>query len=153
MQSPFQSSDARSARAAKAHRNRGRMSHGKRRRAYLPGLDERQRQQVVYFAIYPNLLLSLHPDYMMTHTLWPRAHNRTEIVCEFHFHPDEMAKPTFHADDAIEFWDVTNREDWAIAERSQLGINSRVYQPGPYSVREELLWAFDQVVRETNENG
>src|SRR5207302_2011800 len=47
---------------------------GKRRRAYLPGLNERQRQQVVYFAIYPNLLLSLHPDYMLTHTLWPRAH-------------------------------------------------------------------------------
>ena len=120
---------------------------GRRRRAYLPGLDEHQRRHVVYFAIYPNLLLSLHPDYMMTHTLWPRAHDRTEIVCEWHFHPDEMAKPTFHADDAIEFWDLTNREDWSIAERSQLGITSRVYRPGPYSVREELLWAFDETVR------
>jgi hypothetical protein len=39
-------------------------------------------------------------------------------------------------DDAIEFWDVTNREDWWIAEQSQAGITSRVYQPGPYSERE-----------------
>ena len=70
---------------------------GKRRREYLPGLNEAQRQQVVYFAIYPNLLLSLHPDYMMTHTLWPRAHDRTEIVCEWHFHPDELARPDFQA--------------------------------------------------------
>jgi len=84
---------------------------------------------------------------VMTHTLWPRGHDRTEIVCEFHFHPDELAKPGFVAEDAIEFWDLTNREDWGIAERSQLGISSRVYQPGPYSVREELLWAFDDVVR------
>ncbi|MHB8533060.1 MAG: aromatic ring-hydroxylating oxygenase subunit alpha [Solirubrobacteraceae bacterium] len=120
---------------------------GKRRRDYLPGLSDDQRRQVAYFAIYPNLLLSLHPDYLMTHTLWPRAHDRTEIVCEWHFHPDELAKPSFRADDAIEFWDLTNREDWWIAEQSQAGINSRVYQPGPYSEREALLWSFDEIVR------
>jgi Rieske 2Fe-2S family protein len=120
---------------------------GKRRRAYLPGLSEAQHQQVAYYSIYPNLFLSLHPDYMMTHTLWPRAHDRTEIVCEWHFHPDEMARPGFQIDDAIEFWDLTNREDWWISEQSQAGINSRVYEPGPYSEREELLWSFDEIVR------
>jgi glycine betaine catabolism A len=120
---------------------------GKRRRAYLPGLTDAERTQVSYFSIYPNFLLSLHPDYMLTHTLWPRAHDRTEIVCEWHFHPDEMAKPAFDADDAIEFWDLTNREDWWIAEQSQAGISSRVYQPGPYSEREALLWSFDEIVR------
>lgn len=124
---------------------------GKRRRGYLPGLNASQREQVFYFSIFPNLLLSLHPDYMMTHTLWPRAHDRTEIVCEWHFHPDEMAKPDFQADDAIEFWDMTNREDWWISERSQAGINSRVYAPGPYSEREELLWRFDELIREKGE--
>jgi Rieske 2Fe-2S family protein len=124
---------------------------GKRRRAFLPGLSEAQRQQVVYYAIYPNFLLSLHPDYVMTHTLWPRAHDRTEIVCEWHFHPTELARPDFQADDAIEFWDLTNREDWWISEQSQLGINSRLYQPGPYSEREELLWSFDAIVRQEAE--
>jgi len=122
---------------------------GKRRRQYLPGLNEAQRQQVVYYSIYPNFLLSLHPDYVMTHTLWPRAHDRTEIVCEWHFHPHELARPDFHADDAVEFWDITNREDWWIAEQSQAGINSRVYAPGPYSEREELLWSFDEIVRQS----
>ena len=120
---------------------------GKRRREYLPGLNESQRQQVSYFAIYPNLLLSLHPDYMMTHTLWPRAHDRTEIICEWHFQPSELARPDFQSDDAVQFWDLTNREDWWIAEQSQAGINSRVYQPSPYSEREELLWSFDEIVR------
>ena len=125
---------------------------GKRRREYLPGLSDSQRQHVAYFAIYPNLLLSLHPDYMMTHTLWPRANDRTEIVCEWHFHPTELARPGFHADDAVDFWDLTNREDWWIAEQSQAGINSRVYQPGPYSEREGLLWSFDRIVRQEAES-
>jgi Rieske 2Fe-2S family protein len=121
---------------------------GKLRRSYLPGLTETQRHQVLYYAVYPNLLLSLHPDYMMTHTLWPRAVDCTEIICEWHFHPAEMSKPGFYADDAVEFWDLTNREDWRISELSQAGIKSRAYKPGPYSTREGLLHAFDQMVLE-----
>jgi len=121
---------------------------GVRRRAYLPGLSEEQREMVAYYAIYPNLLLSLHPDYMMVHTLWPKAADRTEIVCEWHFHPDEMRKTDFEGDDAVEFWDQANREDWAISELSQLGIGSRGYTPGPYSRREELLCAFDRIAVE-----
>jgi glycine betaine catabolism A len=120
---------------------------GKRRRECLPGLDDRQQREVAYYAIYPNLLLSLHPDYVMTHTLWPRAHDRTEILCEWHFHPSELARPDAQIDDAVKFWDTTNREDWWISEQSQAGIASRVYTPGPYSEREELLWSFDEIVR------
>ncbi|HEV3060994.1 MAG TPA: aromatic ring-hydroxylating dioxygenase subunit alpha [Vicinamibacterales bacterium] len=121
---------------------------GKRRREYLPELSASERQHVLYYSIYPNLLLSLHPDYMMTHTLWPMAHDRTEIICEWHFHPAELARPGFQAADAIEFWDLTNREDWWIAEQSQAGISSRMYRPGPYSERESLLWSFDEIVRQ-----
>jgi Rieske 2Fe-2S family protein len=119
---------------------------GKRRRDYLPALTEPERKRVCYYTIYPNLLLSLHPDYMMTHTLWPKAVDRTEIVCEWHFHPAEMAKANFQANDAIDFWDLTNREDWGIVELSQAGIQSRAYTPGPYSSREELLHIFDEAV-------
>jgi glycine betaine catabolism A len=119
---------------------------GKLRRDYLPGLTEEERKKVCYYAILPNFLLSLHPDYMMTHTLWPRAVDRTEIICEWHFHPREMSKPQFSATDAIDFWDLTNREDWKICELSQLGIQSRAYRPGPYSEREALLHAFDEIV-------
>jgi Rieske 2Fe-2S family protein len=119
---------------------------GKRRRNYLPGLGPEERSLVSYFSIYPNLLLTLHPDYMMTVTIWPKAPDRTELVGEWHFHPDEIARPGFVKQDAIDFWDVTNREDWHISELSQAGISSRAYEPGPYSNRELLLWDFDQVV-------
>jgi Rieske 2Fe-2S family protein len=82
----------------------------------------------------------------MVHSLWPRTVDRTEVFCEWYFHPAELAKPDFFGDDAVEFWDLTNREDWRIVELSQQGIESRAYTPGPYSKREELLCAFDQVV-------
>ena len=119
---------------------------GQRRRDYLPGLTAAERQVVLYYAVYPNLLLSLHPDYMMTHTLWPRAVDRTQVICEWHFHPSEMAKPNFQADDAVDFWDLTNRQDWGISELSQAGIKSRAYKPGPYSTQEGLPHAFDQMI-------
>jgi glycine betaine catabolism A len=119
---------------------------GKLRRDYLPGLTAAERSRVYYYAVFPNLLLSLHPDYVMTHTLWPRAVDRTDVICEWHFHPNEMAKPNFEAEDAIEFWDVTNRQDWGISELSHAGIKSRAYKPGPYSRCESLPHAFDQMV-------
>jgi Rieske 2Fe-2S family protein len=119
---------------------------GKRRRDFLPGLTEDEQKVVAYYAIYPNLLLSLHPDYMMVHRLWPKAVDHTQVVCEWYFHPEEMARPGFIADDVIEFWDMTNREDWAISELSQQGVRSRAYTPGPYSSREALLHAFDEYV-------
>ena len=128
---------------------------GRRRREYLPGLNEAQRRQVFYYAIYPNLFLSLHPDYVMAHTLWPEAIDKTRVVCEWYFHANEMAKPDFNADDAVEFWHTTNREDWGISELAQQGISSRAYVPGPYSPRERLPSAFDQwiLLRERGTDG
>jgi Rieske 2Fe-2S family protein len=119
---------------------------GLSRRACLPGVSEEDRRRVYYYAIFPNLLLSLHPDYMMTHTIWPLAPDRTRIVCEWHFHPDEIGKDGFSAADAVSFWDVTNRQDWHVCELSQAGISSRGYRPGPYSNREDLLYQFDRYI-------
>jgi len=41
---------------------------------------------------------------------------------------------------------MTNRQDWHICEQSQLGVQSRAYQPGPYSKRESLSVQFDREV-------
>jgi Rieske 2Fe-2S family protein len=119
---------------------------GRRRRDCLPGLDENQCKYVYYYAFLPNFLLSLHPDYVMTHTLWPRDVGRTEIVCEWLFHPDAMRSSGFDPDDSVEFWDLTNRQDWHVCEEMQIGLKSRAYRPGPYSCREDLLPGFDQII-------
>jgi glycine betaine catabolism A len=119
---------------------------GKTKRAILPDLDEADRKRVYFYAVLPNLLLSLHPDYMITHRLTPTATDRTEIVCDFHVHPSELARSDFELLDVLEFWDQTNRQDWHVSELTQLGLKSRSYSPGPYSDREDLLYGFDRII-------
>jgi len=46
--------------------------------------------------------------------------------------------------DAVELWDMTNRQDWELCTVSQQGISSRAYRPGPYAALEAQLAAFDQ---------
>jgi Rieske 2Fe-2S family protein len=115
-------------------------------RAILPGLSAEDARRVYYYCIFPNMMLSLHPDYMLTHTLWPLAPDRTLNVCEWHFQPSELARPGFNPDDCVEFWDMTNKQDWYVCELSQAGISSPAYVPGPYSNREDLLYAFDRFI-------
>ncbi|MGH7525077.1 MAG: aromatic ring-hydroxylating oxygenase subunit alpha [Gemmatimonadales bacterium] len=107
-------------------------------------LPDEDLNRVYYYAIFPNMLLSLHPDYVMFHMLRPKATDRTQILCSWLFHPATLSDPTFNPDDGVEFWDMTNRQDWHICERSQLGVESRAYRPGPYSKRESLSAQFDR---------
>ena len=101
-------------------------------------------QQVFYYTIFPNMLLSLHPEYVMVHQLWPRSPEQTLIVCDWLFHPDAFQRKDFNPADAIEFWDMTNKQDWHVCELSQQGISSRAYQPGPFSSRESIPAAWDE---------
>jgi glycine betaine catabolism A len=116
------------------------------RRDPLPGLPAAERRRVYYYSVFPNFLIAPHPDYVLTHTLWPDAPDRTRIVCEWLVHPKEREKPGFDLSDVTQFWDMTNRQDWHVCELAQAGISSRGYRPGPYSNREDLLHAFDRFV-------
>ena len=99
---------------------------------------------VFYYSIFPNMLLSLHPDYVMVHQLQPQSPERTLILCDWFFHPEAFERQDFRPEDAIEFWDMVNRQDWHVCELSQQGIASRTYQPGPYSSRESIPAAWDR---------
>ncbi len=112
-------------------------------RAPLGGVCGDDLRRVYYYSIFPSMLLSLHPDYVMTHLVQPLAADRTRVVCEWLFAPDAVANPGFDAGDVVEFWDRTNRQDWHICELTQLGVSSCVYVPGPYSPYERVLPAFD----------
>lgn len=102
--------------------------------------------RVFYYSIFPNMLLSMHPDYVMVHQLWPQTPERTLILCDWFFHAEAAgaAEPPYHPEDAIEFWDMTNKQDWHVCELSQQGIGSKAYRPGPYSPRESIPAAWDR---------
>jgi hypothetical protein len=54
-----------------------------------------------------------------------------------------MAAPGFDASDAIDFWDLTNRQDWRVCELQQEGTSSSAHTPGRYSMMEDMVHAFD----------
>ena len=107
-------------------------------------IPEEDRRRAFYYSIMPNMLLSLHSDYVNYYTLRPLAVDRTEVYSEWLFHPDTLADSRSNIKDAIEFWDLTNRQDWDIVGQSQLGVSSRRYAPGPYSPRESVPAAWDR---------
>ena len=117
---------------------------GRRTVPVIPGLSPDDHRYVYYYVIYPNLLLSPHPDYVLTHTAWPLAPDRTQVVCELLFTQEALARPSFDPADMADFWDVTNRQDWALCERAQLGAGSRGYRPGPYQASEDCVHTFDR---------
>jgi len=119
----------------------------------LGDLPDEERRRAYYYTIFPNLMLSIHPDYVVYYTLWPDGPANTRIICEWLFHPDAASAPGFNPNDAIEFWDMTNRQDWSISEQSFAGISSRAYVPGPYSPRESIPAAWDREYLRKMEEG
>jgi Rieske 2Fe-2S family protein len=110
-------------------------------------IQAQDHARVFYYSIFPNMLLSMHPEYVMVHQLWPRSPDRSLILCDWFFHPEAFARKDFKPDDAVEFWDMTNKQDWHVCELSQQGITSRAYEPGPYSTRESIPAAWDEYYR------
>lgn len=119
-------------------------SHGARCAAAFASLDAAERGRVYYYTLFPSAFLSLHPDYVLVHRARPLAVNRTRVTCDWYFHPDAIAAPGFDPKPAIEFWDLTNRQDWALCANAYQGVCSSAWQPGPYSELESQLAAFDR---------
>ena len=108
----------------------------------MPGMTEEDHKRIYYSVVWPNMLYSLHPDYLMLHFITPLEPGRTHVRCEWYFEPREMAKPDFNPDEAIEFWDLTNRQDWYVCELQQQGTKSRAFTQGRYSAMESSVHGF-----------
>ena len=99
-------------------------------RAPFPGLSESDVATHRGELVLPNLMLSLASDHVAAFTLWPHDAGHTTVVCDFLFHPDEMALAGFDPSDAADFWDLVNRQDWSVCEQVQDGMGSRMFTAG-----------------------
>jgi glycine betaine catabolism A len=106
----------------------------------IPGLDAERLRTVAYLGLFPNLLLSLHPDYLMTHLVEPLGPDLSHVVCTWYFPPEATERPGFDPAYAVEFWDRTNRQDWAACESVQRGMASPHFQPGPLAPAEDAVY-------------
>jgi Rieske 2Fe-2S family protein len=112
----------------------------------LRGLDARARREVAYLVLFPNVLLSLHPDYVMTHVLTPLGPDRTRVRCSWSFSPEDLQRPGFDPSYAVDFWDLTNRQDWSACESVQRGLASEHWMPGQLAPEEDGVYQFVTMV-------
>jgi len=103
---------------------------GKTNRPPLPGLLPEDDRTYYGLVLLPNVFLNLHPDYVLIHRLEPKGPDRTRIVCDWLFDPAVVQEPGFDPSDAVDFWDLVNRQDWEACELCQANMASRAYRNG-----------------------
>ncbi len=119
---------------------------GKGGAPFLPGLAAEQRHRVYYFGLFPNLLISPHPDFVLSHRVEPLAPSRSRVECRTLFRREVIEQGGIDLKYAGEFWDVTNQQDWAAIESIQRSAASPGFRPGPISEMEEAVYQFFNMV-------
>jgi glycine betaine catabolism A len=105
--------------------------------ALLPGVDP---DKVLYVALVPNLLLSLHPDYVLLHHLLPLAPGRTRVTCSW-YAVDGVLDTS-----PVDFWDRINLQDWDACESVQRGLGSPHFRPGPFAPIEDSVYRWVSLI-------
>jgi Rieske 2Fe-2S family protein len=105
---------------------------------------------VEYLHLMPNLLVSAHPDYVMAHRMVPLAPGRTWVECSWLVLPSSADSG---ARAAVEFWDITNRQDWAACESVQRGLASPHFRPGPFAPKEDAVAQLVAMIGSAYRNG
>jgi Rieske 2Fe-2S family protein len=112
----------------------------------LRGLDAAALRKVLYFNIFPNILVSLHPDYVMIHRLTPLAAGRTRIQCMWLFAPESFEKADFDPGYGVNFWDITNQQDWDACASVHRGLSANQAHPGPIGPSEDAVHQYVAMV-------
>ncbi|GAC1380285.1 MAG: aromatic ring-hydroxylating dioxygenase subunit alpha [Ktedonobacteraceae bacterium] len=122
---------------------------GKASRPPLSGLLLDDMRSYYGLVLTPNVLLNLLPDHVVLHTLWPEGPTRTRVVCDWLFEPEVMSRTDFDPMDAVQIFDIVNKQDWEVCELAQLGVTSKAFQSGGiYVPSERHLRAFADLVLE-----
>ncbi|HEY4386858.1 MAG TPA: aromatic ring-hydroxylating dioxygenase subunit alpha [Ktedonobacteraceae bacterium] len=103
---------------------------GKASRPHLPRLLPEDLRRYYGIIINPNVLLNLFDDHVVIHTLTPLGPDSTRITCDWLFDQQETERPDFDPTDAVELFDLVNRQDWEVCELTQMGMTSRAYRDG-----------------------
>jgi len=113
---------------------------GRTSRAAFEGLGAPERRRIYYYCLFPANFVSLTPDYVTLDWFVPAGPGRTRLMFDVYVHGDEPDP----ADDAIAFWDATNRQDWRVCELAALGAKTSAFTQGRYSDLETMVHAVDR---------
>ena len=90
------------------------------------------------FLVQPTCTFGMfYVDHGMTAKLVPNGVGEVTLVSDWFVHEDAVEGVDYDLDRLVELWDITHAQDIELANRQQLGIGSRKYEPGPDSKRYE----------------
>ncbi len=102
-----------------------------------------------YFDIGPLSDFLAYADHGVIYRFVPRAAQHTEMEVIWLVHEDAVEGKDYDVDRLTWLWSVTSVEDKKIVELNQEGVNSRFFDPGPYSLQEPYARRFvDWYLRE-----
>jgi Rieske 2Fe-2S family protein len=101
-------------------------------------------------AVFGDLSLHMQPnswfhflgDHAVLFRVLPLAPDRTVIRTTWLVHRDAVEGVDYDIDTLTRVWRTTNDQDRALVNRTQSGVASPSYQPGPYSMVEDDVEAF-----------
>jgi Rieske 2Fe-2S family protein len=102
-----------------------------------------------YFDIGPLSDFLAYPDHGVIYRFIPRAVDHTEMEVIWLVHQDAVEGLDYDVGRLTWLWKTTSAEDKKIVEMNQAGVNSRFFEPGPYSLQETYAARFvDWYLRE-----
>ena len=120
-----------------------------RRIARLMGEFSAHDGNSTYFDIGPISDFLAYADHGVIYRFIPRSVEHTEMEVIWLVHEDAVEGTDYDVGDLTWLWKTTSVEDKRIVEHNQAGINSRFFEPGPYSSQEPFARRFvDWYLRE-----
>jgi phenylpropionate dioxygenase-like ring-hydroxylating dioxygenase large terminal subunit len=95
-----------------------------------------------YFDIGPISDFLAYPDHGVIYRFIPRTVDHTEMEVLWLVHHEAVEGLDYDVERLTWLWKTTSAEDKKIVEMNQAGVNSRYFEPGPYSLQETFAARF-----------
>jgi hypothetical protein len=69
------------------------------------------------------------------------------VISDYLFMPETIAERDVSKEAVVDFWDLISKQDWAVCERAQVGVQSRAYKTGVYPRKDRFLYWFNEEYR------
>lgn len=94
------------------------------------------------FQVGPVSFALAYCDYVVIYRFTPVSLNQTHCEITWLVNGDAEEGRDYDKARLVWLWDITTVADKRIIEHNAEGVNSRFYEPGPYSKMEEYTWKF-----------
>ena len=110
--------------------------------APLMGDFSEYNEGFTYIDVGPASFFLAYPDYGVLYLFIPRSSQKTDMEIVWLVRGDAEEGVDYELSRLIWMWDVTTIADKLIIDHNQQGVNSRYYQPGPYTPMEAYTQSF-----------